>query len=143
MSLTRLISSKAVTSCIHQAAIRPFSVSVMKLDQVTHTGQQFAEGDQRNARFGVTGLEKQVNTQWAIDLIAAVPPTLVTKRVVSVPYVSKGLLVFCHISVPKHTMFKILVTTLIIMGVDKRHKKEKCPPTPISCSLSSYVPGFL
>eukprot|EP00090_Calanus_glacialis_P034194 TRINITY_DN5722_c0_g1_i6.p1 TRINITY_DN5722_c0_g1~~TRINITY_DN5722_c0_g1_i6.p1 ORF type:complete len:133 (-),score=31.08 TRINITY_DN5722_c0_g1_i6:104-472(-) len=83
MSLTRLISSKAVTSCIHQAAIRPFSVSVMKLDQVTHTGQQFDEADQRNARFAVTGLKKEVNTQWAVDLIAAIPPTVVTKRVVS------------------------------------------------------------
>ena len=94
MSLTRIISSKAATSCLRLAAIRPFSVSAMKLDQVTHTGQQFAEGDQRNARFGVTGLEKQVNTQWAIDLIAAVPPTLVTKHVVSVAVSLKAYFVF-------------------------------------------------
>ena len=79
MSLTHLISSKVATSCLRQAAIRPFSISTIKLDQVTHTGQQFEEGDQRNARFGVTGLEKQVNTQWAIDLI---PPTVVTMPVV-------------------------------------------------------------
>ena len=83
MSLTRLISSKAMKSSLQLANIRTFSISVPKPDQATHTGQQFEESDQRSARFAVTGLDKQVNTQWAIDLIAAVPPTVVTKRVVS------------------------------------------------------------
>jgi hypothetical protein len=68
----------------------------MKLDQVTHTGQQFAEGDQRNARFGVTGLEKQVNTQSAVDLIAAVPPMVVTKHVVSVDCLFKAFFVVIY-----------------------------------------------
>ena len=39
--------------------------------------------DLRQVRFAVTGTEKQVNTQWAIDLIAAVPPKKVHARVVS------------------------------------------------------------
>ena len=82
MFLTRLISSKAATACLRQAAVRPFSVSTTRHDQVTHTGQQFSESDPRNARFAVTGLEKQVNNQWAIDLIKEVPPIAVNKRVV-------------------------------------------------------------
>ena len=53
-----------------------------KTDQVTHTGQQFSESDPRNVRFAVTGLEKQVNNKWAIDLIKEVPPVAVNKRVV-------------------------------------------------------------
>ena len=84
MSLTHLIRSGVVRSSLQQATIRTFSTSTIKLDQVTHTGQTFDEADKRNARFAVTGLEKQVNTQWAVDLIAAIPPTVVTKRVVSV-----------------------------------------------------------
>ena len=47
------------------------------------TGQTFSESDPRNVRFAVTGLEKQVNDQWAIDLIAKVPPIVVNKRIVS------------------------------------------------------------
>ena len=84
MSLTHLIRSGVVRSSLKQATIRTFSASTIKLDKVTHTGQQFDEADQRNARFAVTGLKKEVNTQWAVDLIAAIPPTVVTKRVVSV-----------------------------------------------------------
>ena len=38
--------------------------------------------DLRQVRFAVTGTEKQVNTQWAVDLIAAVPPKKVHARVV-------------------------------------------------------------
>ena len=49
---------------------------------MTHTGQQFDASDPRNVRFAVTGLEKQVNTEWAIDLIAKVPPKVVNKRIV-------------------------------------------------------------
>ena len=37
----------------------------------------------RTVRFDVTGLKKQVNPKWAIDLIAQVPVTKVNKRVVS------------------------------------------------------------
>ena len=65
--------SLATTSCLKAA----------KTDQVTHTGQQFSASDPRNVRFAVTGLEKQVNNKWAIDLIKEVPPIAVNKRVVS------------------------------------------------------------
>ena len=53
------------------------------LIKATHTGQQWDERDPRNARFSVTGLEKQVNDQFAIDLIAQVPPIVVSQRIVS------------------------------------------------------------
>ena len=65
--------SLATTSCLKAA----------KTDQVTHTGQQFSASDPRNVRFAVTGLEKQVNNKWAIDLIKEVPPIAVNKRIVS------------------------------------------------------------
>lgn len=49
-------------------------------DKVTHTGQKFDENDIRLARF--LGKEKQVNPQFAIDLINSVPPKPVKDRVV-------------------------------------------------------------
>ena len=67
--------SLATTPCLKAAKTEK--------DQMTHTGQQFSESDPRNVRFAVTGLEKQVNNQWAIDLIKEVPPIAVNKRVVS------------------------------------------------------------
>ena len=68
--------SLATTHCLKAA-------KADKADQMTHTGQQFSESDPRNVRFAVTGLEKQVNNQWAIDLIKEVPPIAVNKRIVS------------------------------------------------------------
>ena len=56
------------------------------LSQVTHTGQQWDEKDPRNVRFSVTGLEKQVNDKWAMDLVAEIPPIVVNKRIVSAMY---------------------------------------------------------
>ena len=56
------------------------STTPSKGDQVTHTGQTWEEADPRSARFSVTGLEKQTNERWAIDLIAAVAPKVVTTR---------------------------------------------------------------
>lgn len=50
-------------------------------DRVTHTGQAFDEGDYRLVRF--TERSKQVNQQFAIDLIAKVPPKVCAERVVS------------------------------------------------------------
>ncbi|KAF0300224.1 NADH dehydrogenase [ubiquinone] iron-sulfur protein 6, mitochondrial [Amphibalanus amphitrite] len=50
-------------------------------EKVTHTGQAFAEDDYRLVRF--TERTKQVNPQFAIDLIAQVPPKVCTERVVS------------------------------------------------------------
>ena len=59
------------------------SFTLMSDTKMTHTGQQYDKSDPRNVRFDVTGLEKQVNEQWAQDLIAKVPPIVVNKRVVS------------------------------------------------------------
>ena len=49
-------------------------------DQVTHTGQYYDEADWRNLRFDVRNNTKVVNRNWAIDLIAAVPPIAVKTR---------------------------------------------------------------
>ena len=71
-------------------------------DKVTHTGQQWDEADPRNARFSVTGLEKQVNNQWAIDLIAKVPPKEVNTRIVStflyILFREKNFIVLCQVA---------------------------------------------
>ena len=82
MSLSRQLFSRLN----HQLGRRSLSLSstTQKPDQATHTGQQFSEADPRNVRFAVTGLQKQVNSKWAIDLIAEVPPIRVNKRIVSV-----------------------------------------------------------
>ena len=82
MSLSRQLFSRLN----HQLGRRSLSLSstLQKPDQVTHTGQQYSEADPRNVRFAVTGLQKQVNSKWAIDLIAEVPPIRVNKRIVSV-----------------------------------------------------------
>ena len=50
-------------------------------DQVTHTGQSWDDNDLRGLRF--MDKTKETNTKWAIDLIAAVPPIMVDKRVVA------------------------------------------------------------
>ena len=52
-------------------------------DEVTHTGQTWAEDDLRQLRFmDREGRTKQTNTRWAIDLIAQVPPIMVDTRIV-------------------------------------------------------------
>ena len=78
MSLSRQLFSRLS----QQVGRRTLSLSSGLQDQVTHTGQQFSESDPRNVRFAVTGLEKQVNKKWAIDLIAEVPPIRVNMRIV-------------------------------------------------------------
>ncbi|KAL7296357.1 NADH dehydrogenase [ubiquinone] iron-sulfur protein 6, mitochondrial [Trichogramma pretiosum] len=50
-------------------------------DKVTHTGQKFDPKDRRLARF--VDRPKEVNSNWAIDLIAEVPPEPVKARIVS------------------------------------------------------------
>jgi NADH dehydrogenase (ubiquinone) Fe-S protein 6 len=57
-----------------------FKVTCPK-DQQTHTGQTWDSEDVRSLRF--MNNTKQTNTRWAIDLIAQVPPKIVTKRVVA------------------------------------------------------------
>ncbi|XP_053625634.1 NADH dehydrogenase [ubiquinone] iron-sulfur protein 6, mitochondrial [Plodia interpunctella] len=49
-------------------------------DVITHTGQKWDSDDYRLVRFA--NAPKQVNPNWAVDLIAEVPPTQVTERVV-------------------------------------------------------------
>ena len=51
-----------------------------------HTGQQWDEADPRSVRFAVSGLQKETNKNWAIDLIAEVPPQKVSKRIVRIRY---------------------------------------------------------
>jgi len=50
-------------------------------DPVTHTGQHWGSDDYRLARF--ESAPKQVNPQFAMDLIAQLPPIEVTSRIVS------------------------------------------------------------
>ena len=83
MSVARQVLSRL--GCRMPAVTVSRGVASAQGDQVTHTGQQFDKSDPRNARFTVTGLEKQVNEQFAIDLIAKVPPIVVNKRIVSFP----------------------------------------------------------
>ena len=50
-------------------------------DQETHTGQSWENNDLRSMRF--MDKSKETNTNWAIDLIAKVPPIMVDKNVVA------------------------------------------------------------
>nr|CAD7432305.1 unnamed protein product [Timema monikensis] len=54
--------------------------SWVPVEKKTHTGQQWEEDDYRLARF--IDKPKQINTQFAIDLIAAVPPMPSKERVI-------------------------------------------------------------
>ena len=47
----------------------------------------------------MTGLEKQVNDKWAMDLVAEIPPIVVNKRIVST-YVY-----VCSVSLPDLALF--------------------------------------
>ncbi|XP_078038896.1 NADH dehydrogenase (ubiquinone) 13 kDa A subunit [Augochlora pura] len=49
--------------------------------KVTHTGQKFDEDDYRNVRF--VNRPKEVNDNWAIKLIAEVPPEPTKARIVA------------------------------------------------------------
>ena len=86
---TKMLAARqaAKTLCCLQGqastCARSLCLGTVSMDKVTHTGQKFEEKDPRNVRFAVTGLEKQVNTEWAIDLIAKVPPIEVNTRIVS------------------------------------------------------------
>merc|ERR1719447_515229 len=51
-------------------------------DAPTHTGQSWEDNDLRSVRFSVTGAQKQVNDQWAQDLIQEVPIKMVATRIV-------------------------------------------------------------
>ncbi|XP_046961738.1 probable NADH dehydrogenase [ubiquinone] iron-sulfur protein 6, mitochondrial [Vanessa cardui] len=71
-----------VIKCI-SPTIRPLAIRCItnKIEDVgTHTGQKWDSDDYRLARFALA--PKQVNKNWAINLIAEVPPKEVTERVV-------------------------------------------------------------
>nr|CAG4641411.1 EOG090X0NBY [Eulimnadia texana] len=57
-----------------------FSQNEIQEDVATHTGQKWDPNDRRLARF--ENNPKQVNTRFAIDLIAQVPPKEVKERIV-------------------------------------------------------------
>jgi len=87
MSVCRLLAASgrmATLASRGTAPLRPLATSAPALaDAPTHTGQQWEENDLRSVRFAVTGATKEVNPQWAIDLIAEVPVKMVPTRVVS------------------------------------------------------------
>ena len=90
---------------------RSLCLGTVSMDKVTHTGQKFEEKDPRNVRFAVTGLEKQVNTEWAIDLIAKVPPIEVNTRIVS-NYLNN----FSRTVILAVTWSPIFLTSLLMLG---------------------------
>ncbi|XP_064515539.1 NADH dehydrogenase [ubiquinone] iron-sulfur protein 6, mitochondrial [Pseudopipra pipra] len=64
------------------AAFRPYGVRVSETGElVTHTGQVYDEKDYRRIRF--VGRQKEVNKNFAIDLIAEQPVSEVESRVIS------------------------------------------------------------
>ncbi|XP_028176767.1 NADH dehydrogenase [ubiquinone] iron-sulfur protein 6, mitochondrial [Ostrinia nubilalis] len=73
-SKTLLQSYKYVTPCLSR------NVSNKVEDICTHTGQKWDSNDYRMVRF--MNAPKQVNQNWAINLIAEVPPKEVTGRIV-------------------------------------------------------------
>ena len=120
-------------------------------DKVTHTGQQWDEADPRNARFSVTGLEKQVNNQWAIDLIAKVPPKEVNTRIVSLPQRVPSFKTLNTIySVKKSSFFsaRLPVTEVAVLSVIPRctstwmtgHPRAASTVASDSCSNQTIRP---
>ena len=109
MSVARQVLTRL--GCRMPAVTVTRGVASAKGDQVTHTGQQFDKSDPRNARFTVTGLEKQVNQQFAIDLIAKVPPIVVNKRIVSIKYLA--LSVFSIILI-YHFRLPVMVVVVLL-----------------------------
>jgi len=82
MALARQLLGR-LSQVPRMTSARCLSSSQPVMDKVTHTGQQWDEKDPRNVRFSVTGLEKQVNDKWAMDLVAEIPPIVVNKRIVA------------------------------------------------------------
>ena len=98
-------------------------------DKVTHTGQQWDEADPRNARFSVTGLEKQVNNQWAIDLIAKVPPKEVNTRIVSLTSRVPSFKTLNTNTLLHETFFILLFFRLPVTEVAVRSVIPRCTST--------------
>ncbi|KAK4828188.1 hypothetical protein QYF61_024437 [Mycteria americana] len=79
LPLSRSLSSWPVAAA---AAVRSYSVRASHTGElVTHTGQVYEEKDYRRVRF--VGRQKEVNKNFAIDLIAEQPVSEVESRVIS------------------------------------------------------------
>ncbi|XP_038155716.1 NADH dehydrogenase [ubiquinone] iron-sulfur protein 6, mitochondrial [Cyprinodon tularosa] len=82
LSFTR--NAKALVQPLRLAAVtvHRYSLEVSSTGEtVTHTGQVFDENDPRRARF--TGKQKEVNKNFAIELVSEEPLTHVESRVIS------------------------------------------------------------
>ncbi|XP_008470841.1 NADH dehydrogenase [ubiquinone] iron-sulfur protein 6, mitochondrial-like [Diaphorina citri] len=80
MSLLSLLKQTRVNRLIVPLT-RTLAKDVAPFNDIeTHTGQKFEKDDYRPVRF--VDKEKHVNTQFAIDLIAEVPPKPCKERVV-------------------------------------------------------------
>ncbi|XP_061444506.1 NADH dehydrogenase [ubiquinone] iron-sulfur protein 6, mitochondrial isoform X1 [Rhineura floridana] len=74
--------SSAVLFSVRRALGRCYGTATTPTgEKVTHTGQVYEESDYRQIRF--TGRQKEVNENFAIDLIAEQPVSEVETRVVS------------------------------------------------------------
>ncbi|NP_001004651.1 NADH dehydrogenase [ubiquinone] iron-sulfur protein 6, mitochondrial [Danio rerio] len=86
--LPRILSfgknTKVLLNCLRLSAVpvQQYSVPVSNHGEIiTHTGQVYDENDVRRARF--VGRHKEVNENFAINLVAEEPVTHVESRVVS------------------------------------------------------------
>ncbi|KAI2652709.1 NADH dehydrogenase [ubiquinone] iron-sulfur protein 6, mitochondrial [Labeo rohita] len=87
-TLPRILSfgknTKALLSGLRLSAVPAHQYSVQASnygEKITHTGQVYDENDVRRARF--IGRQKEVNENFAINLVAEEPVTHVESRVVS------------------------------------------------------------
>ncbi|NP_001290997.1 NADH dehydrogenase [ubiquinone] iron-sulfur protein 6, mitochondrial [Esox lucius] len=77
-------NAKALVSPLRTSlvAVQRYSLETSSTgEQITHTGQVFDENDPRRARF--VGRQKEVNKNFAIQLVAEEPVSAVEARVVS------------------------------------------------------------
>uniref|UniRef100_UPI00254077F6 NADH dehydrogenase [ubiquinone] iron-sulfur protein 6, mitochondrial n=1 Tax=Euleptes europaea TaxID=460621 RepID=UPI00254077F6 len=78
----RVCGAAARSAAARSAAARSYGAKAAGAGEpVTHTGQVYEESDYRRIRF--VGRQKEVNENFAIDLIAEQPVTEVETRVVS------------------------------------------------------------
>jgi len=82
-SLTKssLLPVPTYVNSIKVVSTRCMCSSVPRMEKVTHTGQQFEDGDWKKVRF--IDKNKVVNPNFAQDMIDEVPPVEVTERVIS------------------------------------------------------------
>ncbi|KAM9434357.1 NADH dehydrogenase [ubiquinone] iron-sulfur protein 6, mitochondrial [Clarias gariepinus] len=82
LSFAKNTKNFLTTSRLSAVLVQQYSVPVSKYGEtVTHTGQVFDENDIRRARF--VGRQKEVNQNFAINLVAEEPVSGAEARVVS------------------------------------------------------------